>query len=74
MIPLGERVRDIVNGFEGLAVSRVESLFGVCKIEVERTDSQPDGMPYETIWVAESRLELVGEHKETKTAAHSRRV
>ena len=57
MIQLGDRVRDIVTGFEGVAIGRLESLFGVTEIKIQpETLEENSGKPIESVWFEESRV------------------
>jgi hypothetical protein len=58
MINLGDEVKDIITGFEGVAISRVEQLFGATKIEVQQRNLNGDDRPMDSIWFVESQLEV----------------
>jgi hypothetical protein len=58
MIKLGSKVRDVVTGFEGIAVAKVEYLTGCTQYGIApRIDK--DGKPQDAIYVDEARLEIV---------------
>lgn len=58
-IELGSRVKDIVTGFEGIAIAKCIYMNGCIRYEV-----QPRGLdknkPIETLWVDESQLKAEG--------------
>lgn len=58
MINLGDEVQDVVTGFEGVAIQRLECLFGPTEIAVQQRILNDDKRPMEKIWFAESQLEL----------------
>lgn len=60
MIKLGEKVRDKVTGFEGIATSRVEYLNGCVQYGVTPKIKVKDNKKPETEYIDEGRLELVG--------------
>ena len=54
---LGDRVRDKMTGFEGVAVSRTEYLYGCVSIGVQPTGlTDKDGKPKELEYFDEQRL------------------
>ena len=55
MIKLGDKVKDSITGFEGIAVSRTEYLFGCVRIGVEAKKRKDDGEAIEA-WFDEQRL------------------
>ena len=57
MIKLGEKVRDIVTGFHGIATARIDHLFRVPEIKVEPEQLDDNGKPMEAAWFEESRVE-----------------
>lgn len=59
MIDLGQRVRDVVTGFTGIAVARIESLFGVGEIHIAPERLTEDGSPGTPVWFEETRVEAV---------------
>ncbi|HAM56249.1 MAG TPA: hypothetical protein DCQ64_12950 [Candidatus Rokubacteria bacterium] len=56
MIQLGDRVRDNITGFEGVATGRTEYLYGCVRICIEPSALQ-EGKPIEAIWFDEQRLD-----------------
>ena len=61
-IKLGDKVRDTVTGFEGIATGRSETLHASNMLRVEATHlSSMDNMPLEEMMFPEDRLEKVGE-------------
>lgn len=56
MIQLGDRVRDIVTGFEGIATKRLESLFGGVEIQISPEGLGQTGEPLTSIWFEEARV------------------
>ena len=57
MILLGSRVKDSMTGFEGMAVSRTEYLYGCVSIGVQPTELRPNGKPEHVVYFDEQRLE-----------------
>ena len=55
-IHLGDEVRDIVTGFEGMATGRAEYLFSAAEIQVQPRQLDDRGLPIDPVWVRESRL------------------
>lgn len=58
MIELGQKVRDRLTGFAGIAVSRVEHLYGCSRIAIEPTELH-DGKPILSEWFDEQRVEAI---------------
>ena len=58
MIKLGNKVRDNITGFTGIAVGRTEWLFGCSRIGIQATELK-DGKPVETEWIDEQRVEVI---------------
>ena len=58
-IKLGNRVKDSLTGFIGIAVSRHEYQYGCTRIGVEAEDLDEKGRPKETAHFDEQRLEIV---------------
>ncbi|SHE66548.1 hypothetical protein SAMN02745157_0666 [Kaistia soli DSM 19436] len=58
MIKLGNKVRDLVTGFTGIATARTEYLYGCVHISVTPTVDK-DGKQAETAWFDEQRVEVV---------------
>lgn len=54
-IKLGDTVRDVVTGFEGVAVARYSFLYGCERLSIERSDK--DGKPEECVF-DEQRLAI----------------
>jgi hypothetical protein len=65
-VTLGEKYRDTISGFEGVAVGRYEYLYGCIRIGLEGLDK--DGAPVERVF-DEQRLEVVETKKPVETAA-----
>lgn len=62
-IELGQRVRDKVTGFEGIATGRTVYLAGCVRVVVQPLTLK-DGLPQEAQWFDETLLEAVAEeHK-----------
>ena len=53
---LGDKVRDEITGFEGVAVSRTEYLYGCVQIGVQPTGLTENGKPKELEYFDEQRL------------------
>lgn len=58
MAKLGDKVRDNITGFTGIAVGESKWLFGCSRFLVE-PDELKDGKPIEACWFDEQRIETV---------------
>jgi len=58
MVKIGDKVKDIVTGFTGIAVAKTEWLNGCSRFGVQ-SDVLKDGMPTDTQWFDAPQLELV---------------
>lgn len=58
-IKLGDRVRDKVTGFEGIAIGRSTWLYGCERIGIEPTTLDDGGLPIEPVFFDEQRILLV---------------
>lgn len=71
MIDLGDEVEDILTKFKGVATGRAEYLFSPPEIQVQPRQLNADGLPFDPIWIRESRLtvrkESPLEHNEAGT-------
>lgn len=56
-INLGDEVKDIITGFEGVVIARQEGLFETTSCKVQQRGVNDDHRPFEPIWFEESRLE-----------------
>ena len=56
-INLGDEVRDIVTGFEGLAIASQDGLFETRSIKVQQRKLNDDSRPMDALWFEEARLE-----------------
>lgn len=61
-IILGNRVKDIYTGFEGIAIGRTDWLYGCSRIAIEPTELK-DGKPIDVVWFDEQRVQIVQEEK-----------
>lgn len=59
MIDLGSEARDILTGFKGIAVSRIDHLFGASEIKLQAKELDDNGKPKDPVWFEESRLEVL---------------
>jgi hypothetical protein len=66
-IKLGNRVRDVYTGFEGIATGRTEWLYGCARITIEPTELDKDGKLLDSQWFDEQRIELVKTKKKRIT-------
>lgn len=57
-INLGDKVKDIVTGFEGIAVAKTTWLNGCTRIGLQ-SDKLKDGLPTEAQWFDEPQLKLI---------------
>lgn len=58
MVKLGNKVKDNITGFFGIAVARSEWLHGCNRIAIEPQELK-DGMPIEAQWFDEQRVEIL---------------
>ena len=58
-LKVGDRAKDSISGFEGLATGRTEYIGGKIQFEITPTNLTETGLPYEGIWFDEERLEKV---------------
>ena len=56
-IHLGDEVKDMITGFEGVVVSRLEHLFGGVEYKIQQRNLNGDERPLEPLWIEEARLE-----------------
>lgn len=61
MIKMGDKVKDVISGFEGVATGRAEYLHGCVKILVEPEGLQESGKPIGAEWFDEQRLDASSE-------------
>ncbi len=57
-IEMGDKVKDLISGFEGIATGRSEWLYGCTRITVTPQDLH-EGKPVEAQWFDEEQLEVV---------------
>lgn len=60
-INLGSEVRDLVTGFRGLAVSRIDHLFAASEVKIQPKQLNDDGRPAEPVWFEEARIEVLAQ-------------
>lgn len=60
MVKLGDRVKDSITGFMGIAIGKTEGLHGCMRFGVE-PEALHEGKPIEAQWFDDQRLELVEE-------------
>jgi hypothetical protein len=68
-IELGSKVKDIVNGFEGIMTGRAEYLTGCVQLLVAPDKLDKDGKMHDSVWLDQSRLVVVAPPNETIRAA-----
>lgn len=56
-IDLGDEVRDLITGFEGIVVARLETLFWINKAEVQQRGLDCNERPFESVWLPLAQLE-----------------
>ncbi len=63
MVKLGSKVRDVVNGYEGIATARCEYLNGCVAIVIEGPLAKNDNgiVQRDDMWVDEQRVEVLKE-------------
>ncbi len=59
MIQLGNKVRDTLTGFTGIAVARTEWLHGCSRFAIESPKLDKNGKPTDAQWFDEQRVELL---------------
>ncbi len=59
IVELGSRVRDRINGFEGVVTGRAEYLFGCRQVLVAPEVLPADGKHPESTWLDEDRVQIV---------------
>lgn len=70
MIKLGSKVRDSITGFEGIATSRTEYLYGCVHVGITPTELR-DGKPVDSQWFDEQRVQVIEERKPEVSPASS---
>ncbi|HUX00597.1 MAG TPA: hypothetical protein VMY35_06400 [Phycisphaerae bacterium] len=55
---LGDHVRDIISGFQGIATARSEFLWGCTRVMVQPRETK-DGQPIESHWFDEPQLQVI---------------
>lgn len=60
MITLGQRVRDTITGFQGIAIGRTEWLHGCFRIGIESEELNA-GKPIDPVWFDEMRVEILAQ-------------
>ena len=58
MINLGDKVKDVVTGFEGVAMAKIEYITGCVRYEV-LPDKLKEGKPMDSVWIDVSQLTIV---------------
>ena len=66
-IKLGQKVRDTVSGFEGIAECRTEWRFGCSRIGIRPQKLDEKGVPMETVHFDEPQVEVVEDTPDPKT-------
>ena len=59
VVDLGDKVKDLVTGFAGIAVAKTEWLHGCVRIMVQPDTLDKDGKPQEMISFDEPQLEII---------------
>lgn len=57
-VQLGDEVEDLITGFTGIAVSKIEHLFGGVEFKIHQRCLNGDDRPMEPIWMEAGRLEV----------------
>ena len=63
MINLGEKVKDMITDYEGIAIAKVVHLNGCVRYEV-KAKGLKDGKTIESEWIDEKQLIVIKEAKE----------
>ena len=67
MIKLGDRVKDKIIGFVGIAVAQTNWLYGCVRIGVQSEELTKDGNVLDPVWIDEGQLEEIAREKVKKT-------
>jgi hypothetical protein len=59
MVNLGDKVRDRINGFEGIVTGRAVYLYGCVQVLVAPTKLAEDGKCPDSVWFDEDRVEAM---------------
>lgn len=62
MPDLGDRVRDVVTGYTGVVLAKMEALFEASQCRVHPDDLDDSGDPREPRWIENDRLVVTKEH------------
>lgn len=62
-IMVGQRVRDTLSGYEGIAYGITEYLHGCWHIGIKPTKLNKDGQPQDTFWIDEPQVEILPDKK-----------
>lgn len=65
-VKLGQKVKDSISGFEGIAIARAEWLYGCIRVNVAPNHLNKDGNYISSQWIDEPQL--VGEEENKKPA------
>lgn len=60
-IKLGDRVKDTITGFEGIATGHIKYITGCDQFSVKPTKLDKDGLPIKTYWFDVLRLKKIEE-------------
>jgi hypothetical protein len=71
MIKLGDKVRDTISGFEGIATGRTTWLHGCERIGVQ-PQALHDGKPVENAWFDINQLEVVEKNSHQGVQIHTK--
>lgn len=71
---LGDRVKDIVTGFEGILVARTKWLHGCDRLTIEPDKLDDKGMPQEAHNFDEQRIEVLEERNGPPVAEAAKKV
>lgn len=69
MIKLGDKVKDVITGLEGVVIGRTEWLHG-CTTYGIKPQELKDGKTLDAEWMDEGRLEVVTDDVKTHTENH----
>jgi hypothetical protein len=58
MVSLGDKVKDRISGFEGIATCRSEYMFGCVRVGVSPRGTH-EGKPVESQWFDEDQLDVI---------------
>ena len=69
-VALGDDAVDIITGFQGVAVGKMERLFGTTEFHVQQRSLNGDERPQDPVWIEASRLQVKEQQPHTSGVGH----